>query len=349
MDLVVRHPGNPILSPNEVASSTPGMTVECLLNPGVFKYDGLVWILVRVAERPVQEPGKVSVPILVDGNLAVRNFDSGDPLLDLSDPREVRYAGQNYLSTLSHLRLFRSSDGIHFEDAEMPLQIGLGGYESFGVEDCRVSSMPDGEYLLTYTAASSAGYGVGLRRTHDWKSFVHEGMIFLPPNKDCAIFEEKIGGRYACLSRPSGVIIGGHYIWLSFSKDLRHWGDHTCIIRTRRGQWDSSRVGAGAAPIRTDEGWLVIYHGADDANRYCLGATLLDIENPSIVLARSKEPIFEPETDYEKTGFFGEVVFTNGHTLDGDLVHLYYGAADTYICKATLSLRAIIDSMQAPA
>ena len=143
-------------------------------------------------------------------------------------------------------------------------------------------------------------------------------MIFPPHNKDCAIFSEQIGGRYYALHRPSSPTIGGNYIWLAESPDLVHWGNHRCLAHSRPGMWDSARVGAGAAPIRTPEGWLEIYHGADANNRYCLGALLLDLESPWKVLARSSEPIMEPLAEYERTGFFGNVVFTNGHVVDGD-------------------------------
>ena len=116
-------------------------------------------------------------------------------------------------------------------------------------------------------------------------------MILPPANKDCAIFEKKIKRKYFCFHRPSGVGLGGNYIWLASSPDLINWGGHECIAHTRPGMWDSSRVGAGAAPIETDEGWLAIYHGADEQNRYCLGALLLDRRNPAKVLARSNTPI----------------------------------------------------------
>ena len=114
-----------------------------------------------------------------------------------------------------------------------------------------------------------------------------------------------------------------------------HWGNHRCIAHSRKGMWDSARVGAGAAPIRTPQGWLEIYHGATvNPTRYCLGAMLLDLDEPWKVLARSKEPIMEPIAEYEQVGFFGNVVFTNGHLVDGDEVTIYYGASDSVICGA---------------
>jgi predicted GH43/DUF377 family glycosyl hydrolase len=320
------------------------MIVECLLNPGVFRFDGYIWLLVRVAERPKQVDDRISLPILRHGNIEILSFEFSDPLLDTSDPREPSYDGEVYLSTLSHLRLFKSHDGITFKDAGRNL-VGVGPLESYGIEDCRVATMPDGEFLLTYTATSASGYGVGLRRTRDWQTFEHLGMILPPANKDCAIFAEKVDGQYLCFHRPSGVGLGGNYIWLAFSPDLQHWGGHVCIAHTREGMWDSARIGAGAAPIRTERGWLAIYHGANADNRYCLGALLLDLDDPTRVLARSADPIMEPQEDYELNGFFGNVVFTNGHLREGDRLVVYYGASDTVICSATFSINAILNSL----
>ena len=109
---------------------------------------------------------------------------------------------------------------------------------------------------------------------------------------------------------------------------------------------DSARKGAGAAPIKTDRGWLEIYHGADFNHRYCLGALLLDLEDPSKVIARSEDPIMEPIASYEQTGFFGNVVFTNGHYVDGDRITMYYGASDEVICKAEFSIKEILNTLK---
>jgi predicted GH43/DUF377 family glycosyl hydrolase len=109
--------------------------------------------------------------------------------------------------------------------------------------------------------------------------------------------------------------------------------------------WDSARVGAGCSPIRTAKGWLAIYHGADETHRYCLGALLLDLKDPSRVISRSHSPIMEPAEDYELNGFFGNVIFTNGQLVIGDKLKLYYGASDAVICGADLSISAILDSL----
>lgn len=313
-----------------------------MLNPGVFVMDGRICMIIRVAERPEQKEGKISFPVYEDNRFKVLEFDRDSPDIDLSDPRVIKYKGQDYLTTLSYLRLVFSDDGVHFyEDSKYPPVFGSGFYESFGIEDCRVATMDDG-YCLTFTEVSPVAVGVGMMHTRDFRHFTHEGMIFPPHNKDCALFEEKIDGRYYALHRPSSPELGGNYMWIAESPDRIHWGRHKCVATTRKGFFDSARLGAGASPIRTDEGWLVIYHGADSSNRYCLGAMLLDLKDPSRVLARSSEPIMEPVAPYEQTGFFGNVVFTNGQIVDGDTVHIYYGASDEVICKADFSIKEIL-------
>lgn len=344
VDLADRFVQNPLLIPADIPPSHPGLKVECLLNPAAFRYDGRIWLLLRVAERPGQKPGFTSFPVLENGTIRLREF-SNDPRLDDSDPRVIRFDGEDYLTTISHLRLVSSTDGIHFRDEpSFPRLMGEGTHESFGIEDCRVACI-GGRYYLTYTAVSPNGVAVGMRSTTDWREFTHHGVILPAHNKDCALFEEMIGGKYFALHRPSSPEIGGNYIWLAESEDLDHWGKHRCLARTRPGMWDSQRIGAGAPPIRTERGWLEIYHGADASNRYCLGALLLDAEEPWKVLARSHEPIMEPIAAYEKVGFFGNVVFTNGHLVDGDELTVYYGASDSVICAARFSIRAILATL----
>lgn len=345
--MVKRFSENPILTTSDIKPSRPGLVVECVLNPGVFRFEDKTWLLLRVAERPLQKEGTVSFPIMdAGGNTEILEFEKTDPDLDLSDPRMVGYKGVNYLSTISHLRLVCSDDGVHFHEPEhLPSMIfGKGPLETYGIEDCRVSLI-DEVYHLTYTQVSESGVGVGLMRTRDWREISREGMIIPPHNKDCALFEERIDGRYFCLHRPSGLGLGGNFIWIAESKDLRHWGNHQCILHTRKGWWDSARVGAGAAPIKTAKGWLEIYHGANKDHKYCLGALLLDLKDPSKVLARSYHPIMEPSEPYELNGFFGNVIFTNGQLVNGDEITLYYGASDEVICGATLSVEEILSDL----
>lgn len=347
MEIATRSIHNPILRPGDISPSTDGMNIVCLLNPGVFRFENKIWLLLRVAEVTDQKNGEVSFPVLSDGKIEIKSFRKDDPDLDDSDPRILKYKGVSYLTTLSHLRLVCSDDGIHFsEPAGYAPIFGEGPLESYGIEDCRVTTMDDG-YHLTYTMVSAIGVGVGYMFTKNWKQFERRGMIFPPHNKDCALFGEKLNNRYYALHRPSSPELGGNYIWISESPDLLHWGNHRCVATTREKTWDSARIGAGAAPIRTKKGWLEIYHGATKENRYCLGALLLDMNDPSIVLARSEAPIMEPTATYETTGFFGNVVFTNGQLTDGDLLTIYYGASDEVICMAEFSVDKILSSLNA--
>lgn len=347
-DLAQRFTQNPLLSPRDLVPSLAELEITCLLNPGVFQFEGKTWLLVRVAERPQQQAGVISFPILtLDGVMEIIQIAADDPELNLSDPRVINYRGVDYLTTLSHLRLLCSDDGVKFyEPAGYPRLVGEGSLQTFGIEDCRVTCL-DGTYYLTFTAVSDSGVCVALRTTKDWKTFISHGIILPPHNKDCALFGEKIDGKYYALHRPSSVDLGGNYIWLAESPDGLHWGNHKCLIKTRKGAWDSARIGAGAAPIKTAQGWLEIYHGANEKHQYCLGAVLLDLNDPSKVLARSEQPIMRPSTEYELCGFFGHVVFTNGHVVapDGESLTIYYGAADEFVCGATFSITEILGSL----
>lgn len=346
LSIANRFEQNPLLRPIDLKPSSALMKIECLLNPGVFQFENKTWLLLRVAERPEQIKGQISLPIYNErGEIEILRFNENDPDLNRIDARVISYKGQDYLTTLSHLRLVCSDDGRNFYQPEgySPL-LGKNKLEAYGIEDCRVTEI-DGLFYLTYTMVSHAGVGVGLRTTRDWKNFEHAGMILPPHNKDCALFNEKINGKYYALHRPSSPQLGGNYIWLADSPDTLHWGNHHCLATTRPNHFDSARLGAGAAPIKTEQGWLEIYHGADASHRYCLGALLLDLKDPTKVIARSEQPFMEPTADYEQTGFFGNVVFTNGHIVKGDKIYMYYGASDEVICGAEFSIQEILATL----
>jgi predicted GH43/DUF377 family glycosyl hydrolase len=346
-DLATRFPQNPLLMPKDITASAPGLQVICLLNPGVFRFKKKIWLIVRVAESVKQVEGWAFIPVLDDnGKFEIIEVPLNDPDLIATDARVYNYQGLDYLTTVSHLRLLSSTDGVTFSEEEgYPGIFGKGRLERFGIEDCRVSFL-NNQFHLTYTSVSDNGVGVGLQTTSDWKNFQRHGMIFPPHNKDVALFEEMIDDKYFALHRPSSKDIGGNYIWLAESPDGLHWGNHKCILKTRAGMWDSARVGGGASPIKTEQGWLEIYHGATPENRYCLGAFLMDLGDPSIVIARSTDPIMVPLESYELSGFFGFVVFTNGHLVDGDKLTIYYGAADEFVCGATFSISEILKSLK---
>jgi predicted GH43/DUF377 family glycosyl hydrolase len=346
---VERFPENPLISPEQVKPSQQGWEVVSTLNAGAILYQGEVLLLARVAERPrPDDPDEVVAPMLdmLSDPPAMRllHVRRSDPHLVGGDPRLFTYRGQTYLTSISHLRIARSRDGRRFSVEDRPALAPTAWYEAFGVEDPRITEI-EGRYLVTHTAVSAHGIATALASTHDFRSFARHGLIFAPENRNVTVFPEKVNGRYVCYHRPVGHHIEAMDMWAAYSPDLQHWGEHVSVMSRRPGHWDSARIGAGAVPIRTERGWLVIYHGADESQRYSLGAMLCNLERPESVLARSAEPLLNPEAPYEVEGFFGNVVFTCGATLRGDTLVIYYGAADKFICGAAVSLTELLDSL----
>ena len=324
--------------------SRPDLSVLCVLNPGAFHFDGKTWLMLRVAEGVPAAAGTVSALVLdATAPEGMRRVEarSGDPDLILGDPRGFTWRGDHYLTTISHLRLASSHDGVSFRVEPAPALEGEGNLESYGIEDCRVTEI-DGRYHLAYTAVSPDGFGVSVADTGDWRTYHRQGMVLPPPNKDFALFPEMVRSAYVALHRPVTAGLGVPSMWIARSSDLVHWGEQQCILRPRRGMWDSTKVGAGPPPLRIPEGWLEIYHGVDQDQRYCLGAVLLDADEPDRVLGRSLDPIMEPLADYEIHGFFGKVIFATGAVAEDDRLTIYYGAADKHVCGATMSIKEIL-------
>jgi beta-1,2-mannobiose phosphorylase / 1,2-beta-oligomannan phosphorylase len=346
--MIKKFSNNPILRPEEVIPSRPDFEVLAVFNPGATIHAGDVLLLARVAERPLPKPGHVATAFLnlESGKIEPLYVPLDDPDLEMNDPRVFRYQERDYLTSISHFRVARSTEGRKFEIAEGPSYLPATAYEAFGVEDPRITQLGDW-YYLTYSAVSPMGVLTALARTRDFLNFERMGNIFAPDNKDVAIFPEKIADRYYAFHRPSLKHLGQPSMWLASSRDLLDWGRHEFLIGPRPGKWDSQRVGCGAAPIRTQAGWLQLYHAADENIRYCTGAILLDLESPSQVLARSEEPFLVPDQNYECVGFMPNVVFHSGLTVNGsDELALYYGAADDKICGATVSISKVLASLR---
>ena len=337
-----------------VRPSRPELEVVGVFNPAITRHANAVVALLRVAEgqRPVAGEVTATIYDARGGRLEVRRWRRDAPAVDLSDPRVIVVEGQTWLTSISHLRVARSTDGIHFEIEPTPALFPANAYESFGIEDPRITLI-DGTYWTNYTAVSELGIATALASTRDFKTFERHGIIFPPPNRDVTIFPERIAGRYVALHRPMPTGIGEQAIWIASSNDLKAWGDHRFVAGARHGQWDDAKIGGGAVPFRvrmgTTDGWLAIYHGVTKSTTaYSLGALLLDAHDPARVVARSRDPILKPEAAYERHGFFGGVVFTCGALVDGDRVRIYYGAADGVIAVADLSLREILSGLGDP-
>jgi beta-1,2-mannobiose phosphorylase / 1,2-beta-oligomannan phosphorylase len=338
-----------------IQPSRPDLEVVGVFNPAVVRHEGEVILLLRVAEAPLRNSSReVAAPVFdaVAGRLEVKRWRREAEGVDASDPRSVVADGRTWLTSISHLRIARSADGIHFDVEPTPALSAATPYESFGIEDPRITPL-DGTYWVNYTAVSPYGIATALASTRDFRTFQRYGIVFPPDNRDVTIFPEQIGGRYAALHRPMPSGIGEPAIWAASSADLRSWGGHTFVAGPRGGGWDDVKVGGGAVPFRvhssdrtTAGDWLAVYHGVSGSpHRYSLGALLLDGRDPARVIGRSRMPILTPEAPYEREGFFGGVVFTCGLIAEGDLVRIYYGAADGVTAVADLSLDEILSGL----
>jgi beta-1,2-mannobiose phosphorylase / 1,2-beta-oligomannan phosphorylase len=289
---VRRAPENPIITPADVRPSQPGYEVICVINAAVARLGEEVILLMRVVERPINEDDQVYLAPIFDpqtGQVAVKRIPRDAPGHDFSDPRLIGTPEGMYLTALSHLRLARSRDGIHFQIDAAPALFPENAYETFGIEDPRISLI-DGTYYINYVGVSRLGIVTALASTTDFQGYQRLGVIFPPDNKDVEIFPEKIHGKYYALHRPSTSAFGRPEIWLADSPDLLRWGNHRHLIGQRENNWENGRIGGSAVPFRTQQGWLAIYHGANRDNRYSLAALLLDLDDPSKVLARSVTP-----------------------------------------------------------
>ncbi|GBG10806.1 glycosidase [Paenibacillus agaridevorans] len=344
---IIRSAQNPVIRVEDVAPSRPDFKVLGAFNAGVAQLGDETILLLRVAEAPVTDNAdEVLVPRLNDAGTSVliERYDKADSRYDFSDSRFISQYGRTImLTSLSHLRVARSKDGIRFEVEPQPALFPEHALEAWGIEDPRVTQIGD-VYYITYSAASAHGVGVGLVETRDFRAFKRRGMMLAPENKDVMLFPEKINGKYYALHRPVPKAFGAPEMWIAESPDLDHWGNHRFLMGLSAQGWDSARMGGGAVPIRTEHGWLALYHGADANHRYCMGAALLDLEDPGKVIARSRIPVLEPEAAYEVNGFFGKVVFSCGALLLDGTVRMYYGAADEVMAVADIPLETIFNT-----
>ncbi len=251
-------------------------------------------------------------------------------------------------SGLQSLRLADSADGltftVHPEFLLTPETEEQKLYEE-AIYDPRVTLL-EGKYYICYAAESRFGCQVGLAATTDFKSFERFGCIAETENRNLVLFPEKINGLYYRLDRPFQNHAGN--IWLCESPDLIHWGRPRCVLESRQFHWDRGKIGAGAPPIRTKDGWLVVYHGTTPIGGsllYRLGVALLDLERPWLVRARAKAYLMSPEAPYERIGDVPNVCFLNSAIPDfaRDELRLYYGAADQVLCLATCRLSELLE------
>ncbi|HMP74986.1 MAG TPA: glycosidase [Kiritimatiellia bacterium] len=325
-----RYEGNPILAPH------PGRKWEqaCATNPGAW-YDGrTVHLLYRAG------PDNDAHPV---------------------------YFG-----------LARSRDGFRFKRTSTRPVFGpsADGFDAGCVEDARIVKF-DGTYAVVYAARAfppgaywrktiplnahnpplppeapaAARENLtrsGLALTRDFITWHRLGPITdaTVDNRDAILFPERIGRSFALLHRPASWIGPTHgcdrpSMWISFSEDLLAWNSHH-LLASPAYTWEARKIGGSTPPIKTPRGWLCLYHGVDEKQVYRVGAMLLDVRDPRRILARTPEPILEPETPYEREGLVPNVVFPTGNVVIGERLFVYYGGADKVCCVATIKLKELV-------
>ncbi len=259
---------------------------------------------------------------------------------------------------MSHLTLARSKDGftnwIIDEKPTLLPDVDKHPEELWGIEDPRVVYIEELEkYAVVYTSYSEGGPLVSLAMTRDFRTFERKGPIMPPDDKDASLFPRRFDGRWILIHRPMPAMRAGKaHIWISYSPDMIHWGEHRILFKARRGGWwDAHKIGLSAQPIETDEGWLIIYHGVRETaagNLYRVGLALLDLENPAKVIYRSNQWVFGPKEPYERTGDVADVTFPCGaiYDRDQDRLRLYYGAADTCMAVATAKMSDLLEFLK---
>lgn len=294
----------------------------------------------RYKNNPILTKDDVPYPVATVHNAGMAKFNG----------KYIMLFRSHLLNGRSVIGLAESKDGYKFKARPEPfmaasLDSEFGEYEEYGVEDVRISQIDD-EYLLTYSAYSRHGVRIGLAKTKDFETVERISMITQADLRNVVIFPEKINGQYVRLDRPHSEI-SKWSIWISYSPDLVYWGNSKVIMKPETYHWDEMKIGPGATPIKTDKGWLNIYHGVFETMAgavYRLGVALHDLKDPSRIIGVSDKWILEPEDNWERVGYVPNVVFTCGAIPENDgSVKIYWGGADTVMCVGSADIEDLID------
>lgn len=295
------------------------------------------------------------------GNPILKPEDWPYPVASVFNPGATIFNGEVLLLVrvedmqgYSHLTIAMSKDGkTNWRINPQPTLKADNsfGEAPFGLEDARITQLED-LYAIAcvsfFDGIAGEPPGISLMTTKDFVNFTRLGRQLIPPNKDACLFPKTFNGLYALINRP--VIDGRADIWVSFSPDLKFWGKDKVLIPVGHRSWDADRVGLGPQPIKTPEGWLIIYHGVRNTvsgGVYRVGLALLDLETLEVI-RRSKEWILAPVEPYERFGNVGDVIFPCGAIVDEKTkeLFLYYGAADSVVGLAIANLNDVLDYLK---
>jgi beta-1,4-mannooligosaccharide/beta-1,4-mannosyl-N-acetylglucosamine phosphorylase len=302
-------------------------------------------VVKRYAKNPILTPKDVPYPCKQVYNSSAVKTDDGYVMVLRIDQRRP----EPYL----FLGLARSKDGLKWTVDPNPLMLPEGPEEN-AVYDPRVTRVGD-DYVICYATDTAVGIRMGIATTRDFKK-VERKFLSEPDNRNAVVFPEKINGLYCRLDRPFARIYEKerpYDVWISYSPDLVFWGKHDIVLRWQDVSWGSHKIGPAAPPIRTKQGWLTLFHGAELrepgpegwGKTYRAGVMLLDLKDPSKIVGRCAEPILEPEPDvaYENEGYRPKVIFPCGLIDMGDgTCRIYYGASDQVMALATAKIADLI-------
>ena len=283
------------------------------------------------------------------------------PINSVFNPAAIRFDGHvlllnrvESLSGFSHFTCARSKDGL--TDWEIDSEPTMTPdhstkEEKWGLEDPRIVWLEEQkQYAITYVSFSEGGPIISLAITKNFKTFARLGGLLPPEDKDACLFPRRFNGRFALIHRP--IVRGEAHIWISSSPDLKHWGDHRVLLKTRFAYWDGARIGLACQPIEIPEGWLILYHGVRRTTAsqiYRIGMALLDREDPTHVLRRGEEWVLGPKEMYERIGDVSDVTFVTGGVVMKDInqLYVYYGAADDKVAVAMADMDRVREYIMA--
>ena len=348
-----------LVNPKDIKPSFKNWKVKGVINPAAVRLKNKkILLFARVAEQSHLHSGKLlHCPVVVSSDTYKTRSEiiKKEDIVKESGTTVFLKNGVCRLTTFSHFRkIILNEDGFTVEViGERPAFTGTPKEGQYGIEDPRFIKIGKKYYMTYVSVSTNESVSTSLAESKALLKWKRRGIIFRVQNKDVVLFPEKIKGKYVALHRPEGFFkFSKPNIWISYSPDLVHWGNEKSIVQVRQNSWDQDRIGAGAPPIKTKEGWLEIYHGVKvvkDKRHYKAGAILFDLKKPEKILARSsvKEPLFIPTEKYEKTGFINNVVFPTGAIPDLDSKNLliYSGGGDSVITVKKIPMKYIMNNM----
>lgn len=308
-------------------------------------------VVKRYTQNPILTPDDMPAPCCAVYNSGVIKTPDGEYIM-ASRFEEPNKTQKVWVS--------RSKDGINFTPDPEPVKFVCSEedeeeyydvvYNTPGKEigtwyDPRINPL-DGEYYITYCVGGGDTCRIAIGKTKDFKTIEHVSFPLHPLNRNAVLFPEKINGEYWMLHRPQAGSDASGSIWIASSPDFKYWGN--CRVVAKQEQyWENIKIGPAAPPIKTSEGWLIIYHGVFptvNGYNYGGGVMLLDLEQPWKIVARCKDPILFVKEPYEMIGQVPNVVFPGALVPETDgTAKLYYGGADFVQCVAETSIDKLIE------